>query len=159
MELKGEQLLPVSQQAAWDALNDTQLLQSAIPGCESITPLVDGDAASRPNTYDLVMIASVGPVKARFKGKLQLTDLDPPNAYTLRFEGNGGVAGFGKGSAAVTLKPVDDATTRLDYEANASVGGKIAQVGSRLVDMAARKIADHFFDNFNAALKDRQSTS
>ncbi len=159
MELKGEQLLPVSQQAAWEALNDTQLLKSAIPGCESITPLDGADAADHPNTYDLVMIASVGPVKAKFKGKLELADLDPPNAYTLRFEGSGGMAGFGRGSAAVTLKPVDGATTQLDYEANASVGGKIAQVGSRLVDMAARKIADSFFDNFTAALKARGDAS
>ncbi len=159
MELKGEQLLPVSQQAAWEALNDTALLKLAIPGCESITPLDGDDTASRPNTYDLVMVASVGPVKAKFKGKLELADLDPPHAYTLRFEGNGGVAGFGKGSAAVKLRPVDDETTQLDYEANASVGGKIAQVGSRLVDMAARKIADHFFDNFTAALKERGAAS
>jgi carbon monoxide dehydrogenase subunit G len=158
MELKGEQLLPVPQQAAWEALNDTELLKSAIPGCESITPVAaDGETAVVPNTYDLVMVASVGPVKAKFKGKLQLLDLDPPNAYTLRFEGSGGVAGFGKGSAAVKLVPVDATSTQLDYEANASVGGKIAQVGSRLVDMAARKIADNFFENFTEALRQRQS--
>jgi carbon monoxide dehydrogenase subunit G len=158
MELKGEQLLPVSQQAAWAALNDTELLKSAIPGCESITPVAaEGENAALPNTYDLVMVASVGPVKAKFKGKLQLLDLDPPNAYTLRFEGNGGVAGFGKGSAAVKLMPVDATSTQLDYEANASVGGKIAQVGSRLVDMAARKIADNFFENFTEALRQREA--
>jgi carbon monoxide dehydrogenase subunit G len=150
MELKGEQVLPVPQQAAWEALNDTELLKSAIPGCESITP-IEGS----PGTYDLVMIAAVGPVKAKFKGKLELADLDPPNAYTLRFEGNGGVAGFGKGSASVKLVPVDAASTQLDYTANASVGGKIAQVGSRLVDMAARKIADNFFEKFTTALKER----
>jgi uncharacterized protein len=155
MELKGEQLLPVSQQSAWDALNDTELLKQAIPGCESITPVAD-HGSTVAGTYDLVMIASVGPVKATFKGKLQLMDLDPPNAYTLRFEGNGGVAGFGKGSAAVKLIAVDATSTQLDYAANASVGGKIAQVGSRLVDMAARKIADNFFENFTTALKERQ---
>jgi uncharacterized protein len=154
MELKGEQLLPVSQQAAWEALNDTELLKSAIPGCESITP-VDGAGAAGP--FDLVMIAAVGPVKAKFKGKLELADLDPPNAYTLRFEGNGGVAGFGKGSASVKLVPVDAVKTQLDYTATASVGGKIAQVGSRLVDMAARKIADNFFEKFTAALKERSA--
>ena len=156
MELKGEQLLPVSQKIAWEALNDTSLLKIAIPGCESITPVASDGEAGVPNTYDLVMVASVGPVKATFKGKLQLLDLDPPNAYTLRFEGSGGVAGFGKGSAAVKLVPVDASTTQLDYEANASVGGKIAQVGSRLVDMAARKIADNFFENFTTALRERQ---
>ncbi len=160
MELKGEQLLPVSQQAAWEALNDTSLLKEAIPGCESITPsTVDGDesgaSAVPAGVYDLVMVAAIGPVKAKFKGKLQLMDLDPPNAYTIRFEGSGGVAGFGKGSAAVKLVPADDDHTRLDYHAQASVGGKIAQVGSRLVDMAARKIADNFFENFTAALAKR----
>ncbi len=160
MQLKGEQLLPVSQLAAWEALNDTELLKCAIPGCESITPsMADGEdgcaAAQTPGTYDLVMIAAIGPVKAKFKGKLHLMDLDPPNAYTIRFEGNGGIAGFGKGSAAVKLVPADGDQTRLDYEANASVGGKIAQVGSRLVDMAARKIADNFFENFTEALRKR----
>ena len=157
MQMKGEQLLPVSQQAAWEALNDTELLKDAIPGCESITPVVvEGSDPQVPGTYDLVMIAAIGPVKATFKGKLQLMDLDPPNAYTIRFEGNGGVAGFGKGSAAVKLLAADESSTRLDYEANASVGGKIAQVGSRLVDMAARKIADNFFENFTEALRKRQ---
>ena len=167
MQLKGEQILPVSQQAAWEALNDTNLLKEAIPGCESITQStapVDtngdgaGDTADVVGVYDLVMVAAVGPVKAKFKGKLQLMDLDPPHAYTIRFEGSGGIAGFGKGSAAVKLVPADGETTRLDYEAHATVGGKIAQVGSRLVDMAARKIADNFFDNFTEALKKRQDT-
>jgi uncharacterized protein len=152
MELKGEQRLPVAQQTAWEALNDTALLKSAIPGCESITPVHGASGV-----YDLVMIAAIGPVKAKFKGKLELADLDPPNAYTLRFEGNGGVAGFGKGSASVRLVPVDATNTDLAYTANASVGGKIAQVGSRLVDMAARKIADSFFEKFNAALKERSA--
>lgn len=160
MELKGEQLLPVSQQAAWEALNDTTLLREAIPGCESITPsTVEGEASESPGVYDLVMVAAIGPVKAKFKGKLQLMDLDPPNAYTIRFEGSGGVAGFGKGSAAVKLVPADGDSTRLDYHAQASVGGKIAQVGSRLVDMAARKIADNFFENFTAALAKRGSAA
>ena len=159
MQLKGEQVLPVSQQAAWEALNDTELLKGAIPGCESITPsAADGDATQAPGMYDLVMVASIGPVKAKFKGTLQLMDLDPPNAYTIRFEGSGGVAGFGKGSAAVKLMPADSDSTRLDYEANASVGGKIAQVGSRLVDMAARKIADNFFQNFTDALTRRKQS-
>lgn len=160
MQLKGEQILPVSQQVAWEALNDTALLKEAIPGCESIVPSIgDGDDAAVAGTYDLVMIAAVGPVKAKFKGKLQLLDLDPPNAYTIRFEGSGGVAGFGKGSAAVKLIPVEGGNTRLDYEANASVGGKIAQVGSRLVDMAARKIADNFFERFTEALTTRSAGS
>jgi uncharacterized protein len=158
MQLKGEQLLPVDQQAAWEALNDTSLLKESIPGCESITPAVTDDGVARPNTYDLVMVAAIGPVKATFKGTLEIVDLAPPASYTIRFEGNGGVAGFGKGSANVRLVP-DGPQTKLDYEANASVGGKIAQVGSRLVDMAAKKIAGNFFDNFNEALTKRQPPS
>lgn len=158
MQLKGEQLLPVTQQVAWEALNDTELLKASIPGCESITPVAGiGEDAPIVGAYDLVMVAAIGPVKAKFKGKLELVDLDPPNAYTIRFEGNGGMAGFGRGSAAVKLVPADGEGTRLDYDANASVGGKIAQVGSRLVDMAARKIADNFFENFTEALRKRES--
>ena len=157
MELRGEQLLPVALQTAWEALNDTGLLKRSIPGCESITPIAAEAGAA--HLYDLVMVASVGPLKARFRGKLQLLDLDPPHAYTLRFESDGGMAGFGKGSAAVKLVPLDGAVTRLDYEANVSVGGKIAQVGSRLVGVAARRIADHFFEHFTAALKERQPAS
>ena len=148
MQLTGEQTLPVGQQAAWEALNDTALLKASIPGCESIEP------AGADGTYDVVMVAAVGPVKAKFKGTLTLADLEPPNAYTLRFEGNGGVAGFGKGSAKVRLSPADGGT-RLDYDADASVGGKIAQVGSRLIDMAAKKIANNFFENFVEALRAR----
>lgn len=159
MQLKGEQLLPVSQQTAWEALNDTSLLKEAIPGCESIEPsTADGESAPTPNVYDLVMVAAIGPVKAKFKGKLELADLDPPDAYTIRFEGSGGIAGFGKGTAAVRLIPAGGDATRLAYDANASVGGKIAQVGSRLVDMAARNIADNFFEKFNDVLKRRQAS-
>ncbi len=158
MQMKGEQLLPVTQQTAWEALNDTSLLKESIPGCESIEPsTAEGESMPTPSVYDLVMVAAIGPVKATFKGKLQLMDLDPPNAYTIRFEGSGGIAGFGKGTAAVKLIPAEGSGTRLDYEANATVGGKIAQVGSRLIDMAARKIADNFFENFNEALKKRQA--
>ncbi len=156
MQLKGEQLLPVSQQAAWEALNDTSLLKESIPGCQSIEPsTAEGESTPTPSVYDLVMVAAIGPVKATFKGKLQLMDMDPPNAYTIRFEGSGGIAGFGKGTAAVKLIPAEGGATQLDYEANATVGGKIAQVGSRLIDMAARKIANNFFENFNEALKKR----
>ncbi len=159
MQLKGEQTLPLNQQLAWQALNDTDLLRASIPGCESITPIAaEGEGAATPNAYDLVMVAAIGPVKAKFKGRLELVDLDPPNAYTIRFQGSGGVAGFGKGSAAVKLVWVEgDRTTRLDYEASATIGGKIAQIGSRLVDMAARKIASNFFENFVEALEARKA--
>ncbi len=143
MELSETHTLPVPQQRAWDALNDTEILRACIPGCESIDP--DGE-----NAYAVVLSASVGPVKARFKGRMLLTDIEAPNTYTIVFEGQGGAAGFGKGNARVTLEPEGDAATKLTYTATAQVGGKLAQIGSRLVDGAARKIAGEFFKRFGA---------
>jgi uncharacterized protein len=148
MQLSNQQALPVSQDIAWAALNDTSLLQAAIPGCESITPTGE-------NMFDVALMAAVGPVKARFKGKLKLMDLQPPNAYKLQFEGQGGAAGHGKGSAEVKLEWTGPHSTLLHYTAQATVGGKIAQIGSRLVDMAAQKMAGEFFDNFTQALAER----
>ena len=148
MQLTSQQDLPVSQQQAWDALNDTEVLKACIPGCESITPTGE-------NAYEVLVTASVGPVKARFKGRLQLADIDPPTSYTLQFEGQGGPAGFGKGSAQVRLEPSGPNACVLHYSANATVGGKLAQVGSRLVDMAAQKMAGEFFGNFDAQLRER----
>lgn len=145
MELTESYTLPVPQQRAWEALNDTGILQMSIPGCDSIE--ADGD-----NEYKVSMSASVGPVKARFKGRMQLTDIDAPHTYTIVFEGQGGAAGFGKGTARVTLEAAGDAATKLSYEAHAQVGGKLAQIGSRLVDGAARKIAGEFFKRFGAQL-------
>jgi len=143
MELSETHTLPVSQQRAWDALNNTEILRACIPGCESIDP--DGE-----NAYAVVLSASVGPVKARFKGRMLLTDIDAPNTYTIVFEGQGGAAGFGKGNTHVTLEPEGDTATKLTYTATAQVGGKLAQIGSRLVDGAARKIAGEFFKRFGA---------
>ncbi|MFM0498813.1 CoxG family protein [Paraburkholderia caffeinilytica] len=143
MELSETHTLPVPQQRAWDALNDTEILRACIPGCESIDP--DGD-----NAYAVVVSASVGPVKARFKGRMLLTDIEAPNRYTIVFEGQGGAAGFGKGNALVTLEPEGESATKLSYTATAQVGGKLAQIGSRLVDGAARKIAGEFFKRFGA---------
>ncbi len=120
------------------------MLKACIPGCESIDKTSDTE-------YAVAMTASVGPVKARFKGKLRLSDLNPPNSYSLAFEGSGGAAGFGKGSAQVSLTP-EAQSTRLRYTANASVGGKLAQVGSRLIDGVAKKMADDFFARFNATV-------
>jgi uncharacterized protein len=145
MELTESYTLPVPQQRAWEALNDTEILRASIPGCESIEP--DGE-----NAYVVSMSASVGPVKARFKGRMLLTDIDAPHTYTIVFEGQGGAAGFGKGNAHVTLEPDGDEATTLAYTANAQVGGKLAQIGSRLVDGAARKIAGEFFKRFSAQL-------
>jgi carbon monoxide dehydrogenase subunit G len=145
MELTETHTLPVAQQQTWDALNDTEILRACIPGCESIDP--DGE-----NAYLVALSAAVGPVKARFKGRMQLTDIDAPNTYKIVFEGQGGAAGFAKGNAQVTLEADGDAATKLSYTANAQVGGKLAQIGSRLVDGAARKIAGEFFRRFSAQL-------
>ena len=141
MEMTGEQLIPLPQQRVWEALNDPEILKACIPGCETIDKVTDDE-------YTVAMVASVGPVKARFSGKLKLSDLNPPNSYSIVFEGSGGAAGFGKGSAHVDLVP-EDSSTRLRYSANASVGGRLAQVGSRLIDGVARKMADDFFLRFN----------
>ncbi|MBN3854301.1 MULTISPECIES: CoxG family protein [unclassified Paraburkholderia] len=145
MELTESHTLPVPQQRAWEALNDTAILKVCIPGCESIE--ADGE-----NTYAVALTAAVGPVKARFKGRMQLADIDAPRSYTIQFEGQGGAAGFGKGDARVTLEPAGDDATTLHYTASAQVGGKLAQIGSRLVDGAARKIATEFFKRFGEQL-------
>jgi uncharacterized protein len=141
MEMKAEQLVPAPLQVVWDALNDPEMLKACVPGCEAITPAGD-------NAYDVLMVARVGPVAAKFKGKLTLSDVHPPSSYALSFEGQGGAAGFAKGSALVRLAP-EFGKTRLAYEVKASVGGKLAQIGSRLVDAAAKKVADDFFKTFN----------
>ncbi|NUY34960.1 carbon monoxide dehydrogenase subunit G [Paraburkholderia sp. JPY303] len=150
MELSETHTLPVAQQQTWDALNDTEILRACIPGCESIDP--DGE-----NAYLVTLSAAVGPVKARFKGRMQLTDIDAPHAYTIVFEGQGGAAGFAKGNTQVTLEADGDAATKLSYTANAQVGGKLAQIGSRLVDGAARKIAGEFFKRLSAQLSGENS--
>ncbi|OZI61006.1 CoxG family protein [Bordetella genomosp. 11] len=143
MEITGEQCIPASQDAVWAALNDPAVLKACIPGCDSIERQSD-------NEYRISMLAAVGPVKARFHGRLAIRDADPPRGYSLAFEGSGGAAGFGKGGASVTLAP-DDAGTRLAYAANAEVTGKLAQVGSRLMDGVAKKMAAEFFQRFKAS--------
>ena len=156
MDMNESQVLPVAQQTAWQALNDPDVLRRCIPGCESIERTAE-------NEYALVMVAAIGPVKAKFQGKLQIEDPEPPRAYRLAFNGQGGAAGFGRGTAQVTLTPAaHDGTelaagsfTRLDYVVHAQIGGKIAQIGSRLVDGAARKLATEFFSAFDALLRER----
>ena len=145
MELTETYTLPVPQQRAWEALNDTEILRASIPGCDSIEP--DGE-----NAYAVALSAAVGPVKARFKGRMELTHIDAPHTYTIVFEGQGGAAGFGKGQTHVTLEPEGDEATKLTYTATAQVGGKLAQIGSRLVDGAARKLAGEFFKRFGEQL-------
>ena len=145
MELQGERLIPASVDATWAALNDPDTLKACIAGCESLER--SGDDA-----FTAVVALKVGPVSARFKGNLQMTNIQPPNGYTINFDGQGGVAGFGKGSADVALTP-DGANTLLKYNARATVGGKMAQVGARLIDAAAGKITDDFFKAFEAQLQ------
>lgn len=142
MEMTGEQLIPASQNDTWKALNDPEVLKACVPGCESIARVTD-------NEYQVQMTAKVGPVSAKFRGRLSLSDIKPPHSYALAFEGQGGPAGFAKGGAQVKLTPVSAEETRLSYDVKANVGGKLAQIGSRLVDAAAKKVADDFFQNFN----------
>ncbi|HEX7044055.1 MAG TPA: carbon monoxide dehydrogenase subunit G [Burkholderiales bacterium] len=145
MEMSSSRTIPASQEQTWQALNDPEVLKAAIPGCESIEKLSETE-------YQIVMAAKVGPVSARFRGRMLLSDIDAPSAYTLTFEGQGGAAGFAKGGASVRLVPEDHGTTRLEYTVNAQVGGKLAQIGSRLIDGAAKKMADEFFAAFAAQL-------
>ncbi len=141
MEMTGSEFIRLPQQRVWDALNDPEVLKVCIPGCDSVEKVSDTE-------YKLAMTAAVGPVKARFTGKLTLSDMNPPTSYTIAFEGSGGPAGFGKGSSQVSLAPENDGT-RLSFTAKASVGGKLAQVGSRLIDGVAKKMTEDFFRRFN----------
>ena len=141
MEMTGEQLIQASQADTWKALNDPDVLKACVPGCESVERVSDTEFAVQ-------MTARVGPVSAKFKGKLTLSDVKPPHSYTIAFEGQGGVAGFAKGGAEVRLAP-EGHGTKLSYSARANVGGKLAQIGSRLVDAAANKVASDFFNAFN----------
>ncbi len=148
MELKGERLLAVDRATAWAALNDTEMLKGCIPGCESID-------TTGENQFEIAMTAAVGPVKSRFKGKMALADIDAPNAYTMKFDASAGPTGFARGEARVTLVEESPQQTKLSYVANAHVGGKLAQVGSRLIDAAAGATADKFFEAFGAQLAAR----
>jgi carbon monoxide dehydrogenase subunit G len=145
MEIKDSCILPVSQQRAWEALNDTRILQASIPGCQSIE--ADGQYA-----YALVMGFSVGPIKMHLKGRMLLTNVNAPSAYTIVFEGKGGIAGFGKGEAKIELQPESDQSTRFVYDVTAQVGGKVAQIGSRLINGAAARGVTEFVRRFSEQL-------
>ncbi|OGA97524.1 MAG: carbon monoxide dehydrogenase [Burkholderiales bacterium RIFCSPHIGHO2_12_FULL_61_11] len=145
MDMQGSRQLAITQQQAWDALNDPVVLKVCIPGCDKVE-------ASGENQYSIAMALKVGPVAARFTGKIALSEINPPASYKLSFEGQGGVAGFGKGSAAVTLAPNADGC-ELAYTAQASVGGKIAQLGQRLIDGAAKSMAEDFFKRFDEEMQ------
>ncbi|MDB5860708.1 MAG: carbon monoxide dehydrogenase subunit [Ramlibacter sp.] len=149
MEMQGSRRLAVSQQQAWDALNDPQVLKACIPGCDKVE-------ATGDNQYAIGMAVKIGPVSARFAGKILLADVLPPNSYTLNFEGQGGAAGFGKGAAQVHLAPpAEGGGCELSYTAQAQVGGKIAQVGQRLVDGVAKAMAEDFFKRFDDEMERR----
>lgn len=140
MDMNGSQRIEASREAVYAGLNDVDVLRQCIPGCDSIEKLSDTEMAAK-------VTLKIGPVKASFTGKVTLSDLDPPNGYTISGEGSGGIAGFAKGGAKVTLEPDGEATI-LHYIVTADIGGKIAQLGSRLIDGTAKKLAGDFFSKF-----------
>ncbi len=148
MEMTGEFRIPAPRQRVWEGLNDPEILKSVIPGCQALEKVSDTEFAGK-------VVAAVGPVKATFGGKVILSDLDPPQSYTISGEGSGGVAGFAKGSAKVNLAE-EGAVTVLNYAVQAHVGGKLAQIGSRLIDSVARKMAEQFFARFVAVIAPEQ---
>ena len=143
MEMTNTRILAAPIDAVWQALNDPAALKACIPGCESLERTGDDE-------WKATMVARVGPVTANFSGKMRMTDSTPPTGYTLKFEGQGGAAGFANGEARVTLATAAENQTTLTYVAKAQVGGKLAQIGSRLIDGAAAKLADEFFEKFSA---------
>ena len=147
--MQSQQRIPASRETVWRALNDTAVLKASMPGCERFEQTGD-------NRYEALVTAKVGPVKAKFKFNVELAEVDPPNGYVIRGEGQGGAAGFAKGSARVNLADEGDATL-LSYAVKASVGGKLAQLGGRLIDGAAKKMAYEFFSNFIAEVAGDQA--
>jgi len=143
MEMSNNRIVPAPRDRVWRALIDPETLKASIPGCEAFER-VEGDV------YRATVAAKVGPVSARFTGRLTLADIDAPNGYTLKFEGQGGAAGFANGEARVALAPAPGDQTELSYKVKAQVGGKLAQIGNRLIDGAAAKLADDFFARFVA---------
>jgi uncharacterized protein len=152
MTMAGEAVLPAPKDKVWAALNDPEVLKRCIPGCEALER--DGD-----NAFQAVAKVSVGPVKATFKGRVTLSEIDPPNGYRITGEGQGGVAGFAKGGAKVALSDAEAGHTRLAYDVEAQVGGKIAQLGGRLINGVAKKYADGFFETFARVLQESEAGS
>jgi len=140
MDMAGERLISAPQNTVWSALNDPEILKACIPGCESLE-------ATSENEMTAVAAVKLGPISAKFSGRVSLSDIDPPNGYTLSGEGKGGPAGFAKGAAKVRLTPAPEGTL-LTYTVEAQVGGKIAQLGARLIDATAKSMADQFFTKF-----------
>lgn len=141
MTMTGQVLLPADRATVWAALNDPAVLKQSIPGCQELDKTSDTE-------FTATAKVAVGPVKATFKGKVNLTDIDPPNGYRISGEGQGGVAGFAKGGATVSLADGEGGGTQLSYDVEAHVGGKLAQLGGRLINGVAKKYADEFFANF-----------
>ena len=150
MDMQASRELGVTQQQAWDALNDPEVLKLCIPGCDKVE-------ATGENQYAISMALKIGPVSAKFAGKINLSQIVPPQSYTISFEGQGGAAGFGKGNAQVTLTPTTNgaAGCTLGYVVHASVGGKVAQLGQRLIDGAAKSMAEDFFKRFDLEMQKR----
>ncbi|MBR1123969.1 carbon monoxide dehydrogenase subunit G [Bradyrhizobium lablabi] len=141
MQMNDSQRIPASREKVWAALNDPDVLRRCIPGCESLEK-------TAPHEMTATVIFKVGPIKATFGGKVTLSDLDPPNGYRISGEGAGGVAGYAKGGATVTLTAEGPDVTILTYEVDAQIGGKLAQLGGRLIDSTAKKLAGQFFESF-----------
>lgn len=144
MEILGQQLISAPRQQVWDALNDPVILKASLPGCESVERI-------SPDEFRVIIKTAIGPLKARFQGSLKIAHAIPPETCEMQFEGQGGAVGFGKGTSNVTLKEVTGGT-ELNYEAKAQIGGKLAQVGSRLIDSVAKKMTDDFFKAFQNEL-------
>ena len=152
MEFTGSQTIAASREQVWNGLNDAAVLQACVPGCEAFT-------AESADEFKAVVVASVGPVKARFKGTLLLSERNAPNGYKIEGQGEGGIAGFGKMTATVTLADAEEGGTLLTYVAEAQVGGKLAQIGSRLVTSVANKLAAEFFKRFNTTMSEGSHAS
>ena len=151
MDMKGEERIPASREAVWEALNDPEVLKASIPGCQELDKTSD-------TSFSATVQAKVGPVKAKFKGEVTLSDIDAPNGYTISGEGKGGAAGFAKGGARVSLSE-DGGETVLSYDVDANVGGKLAQIGSRLIDSTAKKMAGEFFAAFKEQVVARSGSA
>jgi carbon monoxide dehydrogenase subunit G len=152
MQMTGRRHLAATREQAWQCLNDPEVLRACLPGCDRFEPQAGAGDAPR---YDVGMRVKVGPVSARFAGRVSLSMLQPPESYQLAFEGQGGAAGFGSGTSAVRLIETEGGGCDLDYEVTAAVGGKLAQIGQRLIDAAARAMADDFFRRFEGELLTR----
>jgi carbon monoxide dehydrogenase subunit G len=145
MDMQGSERIEAPVETVWRALNDPEILRRSIPGCESLEKTSDTQMTAK-------VVLKIGPIKARFEGAVELQNLNPPHSYTIAGEGKGGLAGFAKGGADVTLTAEEDGATLLSYTVRAEVGGKIAQLGSRLIESTSKKLAGEFFSNFSAAV-------